>query len=317
MRAVRYVDGKVVVQDAPEPSGDGVRVHVRSVGICGSDLHMQAMGFPIAVIPGHEIGGVLDDGTPVSVEPLLPCGECPQCKTGDYNMCEQIPDIILGQGVDGGMTEQVMVPERCLVYLPANVAAKDACLIEPIAVALQGLRKAGLNGDMRVAVIGAGVIGLCAVAAIADSGAQVSLVARHSHQVEAGEKLGAVPLEGTYDLVVECAGSDSALKQAIKLCRPKGRLLLLSTFWNGVNFPLMAAAMKGVTIYTAMMYAISGVGRDFDMAAALLSRNPKIATILITHRIPLEDAARGFEVAADRKAGAIKVVLEPAVGRKN
>ena len=316
MRAVRYVDGKVVVQDAPEPSGDGVRVHVTSAGICGSDLHMLSMGFPISVIPGHEIGGVLDDGTPVSIEPLLPCGECPQCKTGDYNMCDQIPGIILGLGVDGGMTEQVMVPERCLVYLPANVEPKDACLIEPMAVALQGLRKAGLNGDMRVAVIGGGVIGLCAVAAAAESGAQVSLSARHPHQVAAGQKLGAVPLEGTYDLVVECAGSDSALKQAVELCRPNGRLLLLSTYWDGVDFPLTATAMKGVTIYTAMMYAISGVGRDFDLAAALLSRNPQIAKTLITHRIPLEDAARGYEVAADRKSGSIKVVLEPTTKEK-
>ena len=312
MRAVHYVDGKVLVQDAPEPSSDGVRVHVTAVGICGTDLHMFKMGFPIPVIPGHEIGGVLDDGTPVSIEPLLPCGKCPQCKTGDYNMCVRIPDIILGLGADGGMTEQVMVPERCLVYLPANVAAKDACLIEPMAVALQGLRKAGLNGDMRVAVIGAGVIGLCAVAAVSESGAQVSLSARHPHQVKAGEKLGATPMEGTYDLVVECAGSDSALKQAIKLCRPNGRLLLLSNYWDGVDFPLTAAAMKGITIHTAMMYAISSVGRDFDLAAALLSRNPQIAKILITHRMPLEDAARGYEIAADRKAGAIKVVLEPA-----
>ncbi len=78
MRAVHYVDGRVVVQDCPEPTGDGVRVHVRAVGICGSDLHMHAMGSPIPVIPGHEIGGVLDDGTPVSVEPLQPCGRCRQ-----------------------------------------------------------------------------------------------------------------------------------------------------------------------------------------------------------------------------------------------
>jgi threonine dehydrogenase-like Zn-dependent dehydrogenase len=93
-------------------------------------------------------------------------------------------------------------------------------------------------------------------------------------------------------------------------------LLLLGTYWDGVDFPLTATAMKGVTIYTAMMYAISGVGRDFDLAAALLSRNPQIAKTLITHRIPLEDAARGYEVAADRKSGSIKVVLEPTTKEK-
>lgn len=312
MRAVRYVDGKVVVQDCPEPAGEGVRVHVRSVGICGSDLHMHAMSSPAPVIPGHEIGGVLDDGTPVSVEPLQPCGKCPQCKSGDYNMCEKIPGNVLGVGIDGGMAERVVVPESSLIYLPANVQPEDACLIEPMAVALHGLHKAGLDGYMRVAVIGGGVIGLCSVAAAAEACAEVSLAARHPQQVEAGKRLGAVPLEGAYDLVVECAGSNSALKQAVALCRPNGHLLLLGTYWDGLNFPHTAASMKGITVYTAMMYAISGAGRDCDLAAAVLSRNPAIAQTLVTHRLPLEEAARAFEIAADRKgSGAIKVVLEP------
>jgi threonine dehydrogenase-like Zn-dependent dehydrogenase len=152
MRAVRYVDGKVAVQDTPDPSGDGVRVHIRACGICGSDLHMHAMGIDMPVIPGHEVGGVLDDGTPVSIEPLQPCGECPQCKTGDYNICDEVPNNILGIGMDGGMAEQIVVPESSLIYLPANVKPEDACLIEPMSVALHGLRKAGLNGDMRVVV---------------------------------------------------------------------------------------------------------------------------------------------------------------------
>jgi threonine dehydrogenase-like Zn-dependent dehydrogenase len=312
MRAVHYVDGRVVVEDCPEPTGEGVRVHVRAVGICGSDLHMHAMGLPIPVIPGHEIGGVLDDGTPVSVEPLQPCGDCPQCRSGDYNMCEKVPGNVLGVGIDGGMAERIVVPESSLIYLPANVEPGDACLIEPMAVALHGLRKAGLDGDMRVAVVGGGVIGLCAVAAAADACAEVSLVARHPQQVAAGERLGAVPVDGTYDLVVECAGAEGAIERAVELCRPNGRLLLLSTYWDGLNFPHTAVAMKGITVYTAMMYAISGVGRDCDLAASLLSRNPQIAETLITHRLPLEEAARGYEIASDRKSsGAIKVVLEP------
>ncbi len=315
MRAVKYVDGKVVVGDYPEPTGDGVTVHVRAVGICASDLHMLALAYPSTVIPGHEVGGVLDDGTPVSVEPLQPCGDCPQCRRGDYNMCTQIPGNLLGVGIDGGMAERVVVPERSLVYLPDGVRPEDACLIEPIAVTLHGLHKADLDGDDRVAVVGAGVIGLCAVAVAADAGAEVALVARHPQQVAAGEKLGAVTPEGSYDLVVESAGSDNALRQAVELCRPNGRLLLLGTYWDGMNFPHTAISMKGLTVYTAVMYASSALGRDFDLAAALLSRIPALAPALITHRLPLEDAANGFHVASDRKStGAIKVVLQPPAG---
>ncbi len=315
MLAVRFVDGKIEVQDVQAPSADsvkeGVKVQVRSAGICGSDVHMLQMQFPIPVTCGHEFAGELEDGTPVAVEPLAPCGKCEHCGRGEYNLCVLGPGMILGVGLDGGMAEEVMVPRSSLIYLPANVDVGDACLIEPLAIAIHGLRKAGLNGDMRVAVVGGGVIGLSTVACALDACADVSLVARHPHQIKAGEKLGAKAAEGSYDLVVECAGTDSALKNAVDLCRPNGRLLLLGTYWEGINFPHFEIAQKGLTIFNAMLYATNGVGRDFDLAAMLMARNPDIAKTLITHRLPLKQAAEAFEIAADRKAGSIKVVLEP------
>ena len=224
MRAVRFIEGKVAVEDVPSPSGEGVNVRVRSIGICGSEVHMLDQRFPIAGVPGHEFAGELADGTPVGIEPLDPCWECEQCATGDYHMCSRGAAIVLGVGRDGGMAEEVIVPKSSLVYLPANVDVKDACLIEPVAVALHGLRKAGLSGGMRVAVVGGGAIGLCAVAGAAFACAEVGLVARYPEQVEAGRRLGAKDVAGTYDLVVECAGSQSAVDESVGLCRPNGRL---------------------------------------------------------------------------------------------
>jgi threonine dehydrogenase-like Zn-dependent dehydrogenase len=209
------------------------------------------------------------------------------------------------------MAEEVIVPERSLVYLPANVDVKDACLIEPMAVALHGLRKAGLSGGMRVAVVGGGAVGLCAVAGAASACAEVGLVARYAHQAEAGRRLGAKDVTGTYDLVVECAGTSSAVNESVGLCRPNGRLLLLGTYWDGLDFPHYAVAQKGLTVFATVMYARSGAGRDCDEAAALLAGIPEIAQSLISHRFPLEEAPKAFDVARDRKGGAIKVVLEP------
>jgi threonine dehydrogenase-like Zn-dependent dehydrogenase len=88
-------------------------------------------------------------------------------------------------------------------------------------------------------------------------------------------------------------------------------LLLLGTYWDGLNFPHYAVAQKDLTLFATMMYARSGVGRDCDLAAALLAGNPEIARSLISHRFPLEEAPKAFEIARDRKAGSIKVVLEP------
>jgi threonine dehydrogenase-like Zn-dependent dehydrogenase len=229
VRAIHFTEGRVDIHEVPSPSGDGAKVNVRSIGICGSELRMLEMRFPISGVPGHEFAGELEDGTPVGIEPLAPCGECEQCAIGDYNMCVLGPAIVLGVGRDGGMAEEVIVPERSLVHLPANVDVKDACLIEPLAVALHGLRKAELSGGIRVAVVGGGTVGLCAVAIAVRAGAEVGLAARYPHQFEAGERLGAKDVAGTYDLVVEGAGSESAVNEAVQLCRPNGRLLLLGT----------------------------------------------------------------------------------------
>lgn len=87
MRAVYFKDGEVELREVPEPFGEGVRVRVRSVAICGSDLHMLELKSPLNCVVGHEVAGVLDDGTPVAVEPSMPCWECASCQAGDYNLC--------------------------------------------------------------------------------------------------------------------------------------------------------------------------------------------------------------------------------------
>ncbi len=311
MRAVFFRDGEVEVREIEEPAGEGVRVRVRSTGICGSDLHMLEMKSPLGCVVGHEVAGVLDDGTPVVVEPSMPCGECPSCRSGDYNLCPAGAGQSLGVGRDGGMADVVRVPPGCLVHLPSNLNVRDACLVEPMAVVVHGLQRAGLEGGQRVAVIGGGAIGLCAVAAARASSATVGLSARYDHQAALGRSLGAGGIEGLYDLVVDCAGTEKAVITAVKLCRPRGKLLVLGTHWSGLPLPQVLVMMKEITVVSSFMYASNGAVRDFDVAAMLLSRQPALARGLITHRFPLAQAQQAFAVARDRKAGAIKVVLEP------
>lgn len=311
MRAVYFKDGEVEMREVPEPSGEGVRVRVRSVAICGSDLHMLDLKSPLNCVVGHEVAGVLDDGTPVAVEPSMPCWECASCRAGDYNLCVLGAGRSLGVGCDGGMADELRVPGSCLVYLPSNIDVRDACLVEPLAVAVHGMRRADLEAGQRVAVVGGGAIGLCAVAVARAGSATVGLSARYDHQMAAGKSLGAGGVEGSYDLVVDCAGTEKAVNSAIKLCRPKGKILILGTHWSGLPLRQIPAMMKEITIVSSFMYASNGTVRDSDVAAALLSRYPGIAEALITHRFPLGEAKQAFAVARDRKAGAIKVVLEP------
>ena len=312
MKAVRCCDKKVHLVDIPAPSGEGVRVNVVSAGICASDLHMVNAGFELPGTIGHEIAGTLSDGRAVALEPLSPCGHCDMCVRGDYGLCRLGAGMVHGVGLDGGMAEQILVPERAIVPLPNNVAAADACLVEPLAVAAHGIRMLPLEPDSRVAVIGAGAVGLAATAVLTPFVRTVDLGARHDAQKEAGERLGAgLQPDGEYDFVIECAGNSKALAQAARLCKPGGVILLLATYWDAVGLPALDVCTKSLKIFASFLYGRQGLVRDVEMAAQLLAQRPELPDILITHRLPLDAAVEAFQIADNRKAGAIKVVLEP------
>lgn len=311
MRAVRCEQGRPIVAEVPRPSGDGVVVKVASAGICGSDLHLMGFGLPLTF--GHEFAGFLADGTPVAVEPIDPCGTCRYCVAGDTQLCVRGPSIAFGVGRDGGMAEECLVPASSISRLPSGVAATEGCLVEPIAVAVHGVRRAGIRGGDRVAVIGGGTIGQTASIAAQEVGATVDVAARHDVQRAAAERLGAGVVEGDgYDVVIEAAGTASAFADAVAACRPGGTVLGLGSYWDGpIEIPAMAMGMKELSFVPAVMYGRSGPSRDIDVAATILGRRPEIAATLITHRFPLDAAVEAFATARDRAAGAIKVVLEP------
>lgn len=312
MKAVRCCDKHVHVVDVPTPQGEGVLVNVRSAGICGSDLHMINAGYELTATLGHEVAGTLPDGRAVALEPMAPCGHCDMCVQGDYQLCRLSVAMVFGLARDGGMAQQILVPQRSLVPLPSNVSVADACLVEPLAVAAHGIRMLDLKPGSRVAIIGAGAVGLAAAAVLTRHVATVDIAARHAAQKEAAARLGAgLDPTGEYDAVVECAGNSAALAQAARLCKPGATILLLATYWDGVQLPAFEVSMKELRIIGSFMYGRRGLVRDVEVAAQLLSQRPELPGILITHRLPLEAAAEAFDIAANRQAGAIKVVLEP------
>jgi 2-desacetyl-2-hydroxyethyl bacteriochlorophyllide A dehydrogenase len=289
-----------------------VVVDVKAAGICGTDLHLLEGHPPPAVTLGHEVAGTTPDGTPVAVEPLLPCDACAACVRGDPHLCVQATSSFFGVGLDGGMADRIVVPERCLVPLPAGVDVRDASLVEPLAVVVHSLRRSGARPDQRVAVIGGGTIGLCAVAAARARGCEVALEARYDAQRLAGDRLGAVAVgDGGFDVVIEAAGSESALARAIQLARPGGTVVIPGVYWGPVALPGLSMCLKEVSLCPTALYSRTAAGRDIDAAAALLAATPDLGDTLITHRFPLDAAAEAFETAASRDRGAIKVVLEP------
>jgi threonine dehydrogenase-like Zn-dependent dehydrogenase len=139
----------------------------------------------------------------------------------------------------------------------------------------------------------------------------VDLSARYAHQHEAGERLGArLAVADEYDVVVDAAGSQASLDDAVTRVRPGGTIVVAATYWEPVSFGTDLLG-KEVHVVPAAMYGHDHGRREFDLAAEVLAAHPDLGDVLVSHRFPLDDAAEAFRVSGDRASGAIKVVLEP------
>ncbi|HTU39225.1 MAG TPA: zinc-binding dehydrogenase [Acidimicrobiales bacterium] len=312
MKAVRSNGEGVDVVELDEPPGMGEVLDMRATSVCASDL--SYIRFGSTNILGHELAGVRSDGTPVVVEAIYGCMECAQCLRGAYNLCPTHGQRALGIGADGGMADQFRAPPARMVPLPAGLELRDASIVEPASVSWHALRLAGTSPGTRVAVVGAGALGLLAVAGARRMGSEdVALDARHPHQRKAGERLGAdVGAQGTYDVVVEAAGSLESLARCAQLVAPGGTIVVLGVHFGPVQLDWMPLFNREARLIPSLGYCEHDGVREMEEAAAMLAEDPDIAATVITHRFPLEDAPEAFRVASDRSSGAIRVVLEPS-----
>jgi 2-desacetyl-2-hydroxyethyl bacteriochlorophyllide A dehydrogenase len=310
MLGVRNTESGVRAVTVDRPSGPGVRLRIASAGICGTDVSFAASGVR-GFTYGHEMAGTTSDGRAWAVEPLLYCGSCAECAGGNVQRCGGEGHGVLGIFQDGGMSSEIVVPEFTLLPLPEGLQVEDACLVEPGSVAWHGVRRAGLVAGERVAVVGGGSIGLLAAATAHRMGFEVDVEARYEHQARAAEKLGAGRPSGRYDVVIDTAGSPTALARCAELARPGGRVVVVAVYFETAAYPGPPSLMKELSYVNAIAYDHRDGRREVADVAAMLADQPEIAETVITHRFPLADAAEAFRVAADRSAGAIKVVLHP------
>jgi 2-desacetyl-2-hydroxyethyl bacteriochlorophyllide A dehydrogenase len=323
----------------PEPGPGEVRVAVEACGICGSDLHLFHAGFfPPGTIPGHEAAGRIDalgpdvtglaTGARVAIEPMRGCGRCASCRSGLYSICREAK--LHGVHLPGGLAEAVVVPAERVHAVPASLDPALAALAEPTAVIVHALLRGRIERGQRVLVLGAGTIGLLAIAAARRLGAgEVYVVARHPHQAALACALGATRVLGEseadpmaldgigretpIDLVVETVGGAAdTLRAAGAAVRPGGVVSVVGVFMSAPPFEPLPLMMKEVTLAWSYCYGTPTGGRaDFAEAVALLDAERDAIAPLVTHRLALDRIADAFALASDRKAGAIKVTLAP------
>jgi L-iditol 2-dehydrogenase len=311
-------------------------VRVRSCGICGSDLDWFRGPFPPpAVCPGHEIAGEvvecraeargIDAGDRVAVEPLVACDSCPACRVGDYQICREVE--FLGVSRDGGFAEYLAVPEARVYPLPAELDFATGGLAEPAAVSVHGVRLGGVGSGDRVLVLGAGTIGLlCVMAARAAGAAEVAITARHAHQAEMAERIGAtlvfaanaegararggIASDFSPDLVLETVGGGGeSLNDAIRSVRPGGTVVLLGIFPSAPRCDVLSLVAKELRLVGSLTYGCRDARAAVELALELLASSAPLSSELVTHRFELEQIREAFETASDKSRGTIKVAV--------
>jgi 2-desacetyl-2-hydroxyethyl bacteriochlorophyllide A dehydrogenase len=321
----------------PDPAAGEVVLRVRACGICGSDLHWFAGGArPPAVCPGHELAGEVvacgagvsaaAAGARVTAEPMATCGRCRWCRGGQMQLCRQL--AIAGMHRPGGFAEHIALPAAMLHPLPDALDWPLAAMSEPTAVAVHAVRLAAIGAGQRVLILGAGAIGILAVAAARAAGAEVWITARHAHQAAAAQRLGAARVFATdaaataerqalceaqdVDAVLETVGGVAdTLGDAVRCVRPGGTVVMLGVFTAPPPLPATRLLMKEVRLVGAMMYDRTGPRSDFATAIALLAARCAELAPLVTHTFPLAAIQDAFATAADKRSGAIKVSVLP------
>ncbi|MBK9261617.1 MAG: alcohol dehydrogenase catalytic domain-containing protein [Polyangiaceae bacterium] len=330
MKALVCTDRGVVLDDLPTPelsAGDAL-VSVRAAGICNTDLELARGYMNFRGVLGHEVLGQVaamhpDDepfghprtsgelaGRRVVMEINCACGRCSTCRSGGRNHCPT--RTVLGiVGRDGGIAEYVRIPLENLHVVPDSIADDHAVFIEPLAAALHAFDEAPLRPGDRVCLLGDGklglLIGLAMAARRGDLGRAIA-VGRHRANLDILAAAGLdVALEKNFsesgfDVVIEATGHPSGLARAIEIVRPRGVIILKSTYAGESNLDLAPIVIHEIKL-------VGSRCGDFARAIDVLSKGVIDPTPLIAAKYPLADAERAFAHAGT--PGVMKVMVVP------
>ncbi|MGW9349025.1 zinc-dependent alcohol dehydrogenase [Nocardiopsis flavescens] len=312
-----------VEEELPEPDTGQTLVKVAYSGICGSDL-AKLTRTPLPTPgrtwrPGHEIAG-WDLGTspprPVVVNPLIPCGRCRRCSTGDTHLCPGL--LRLGWDLPGGFAEYLTTPVDQVVEVPEGTTLRYGVLADPMAVAVHGIR-CGLAAvpAARLGVIGSGAVAICTAAYAAHRGWDVTLLVRAPSRLEAlSGRISALvhPVperpNAEFDAVVDAAGgrSDHPLNLAIASARDGGHVLVQNAYDPGIRLrrDLRDVFRRSLTITGSFSFCRD----DFAEALRLLAPRPAWAAPLAHGLFPLRDLPTALaRMSAHDRARPLKAVL--------
>src|SRR5688572_2291027 len=320
MNALWLENNKISLRDVPQPRKQNeALVKIRKAGICSTDLELVKGYYPYTGILGHEfVGEVISSPLPegeglgvrvgdrVVGEINVVCNKCEQCLSGRPTHCEN--RTVLGIiNRDGIFAEFTNLPIANLHRVPASVADEMAVFTEPLAAALEIQQQVQINPTDRVLLVGAGRLGQLIAQTLALTGCDLRVVARHKHQQDLlkARGIGIISEEEIkpwrWDIVVEATGSPSGFSLARQAIRPRGTLVLKSTYKGEMNVNFSSVVVDEINI-------IGSRCGPFEPALRLMESKQVDPTVLIASEFRLNDALKAFEHAAE--PGVLKVLIE-------
>lgn len=323
MRGLWLEDQSVRFRDdleRPRPAPGEALIRVVRAGLCNTDLELVRGYYPYCGIPGHEFVGVVEQGSAawlgqrVVGEINIVCHQCSSCRQGRSNHCER--RTVLGiVGRNGAFAEYLCLPEANLHRVPDSLDTDAACFTEPLAAALEIQQQVAVSPATRALVVGDGKLGLLIAQTLALTGSEVVAVGRHASKLALLERRGVethvseswsqreAGQARRFDLAVECTGSSGGFEVARRALRPRGTLVLKSTYRGELVVDASAVVVDELTL-------IGSRCGPFTPALRRLEREQIDVATMVHDRFPLERGVRAFERAAE--PGVLKVLIDIA-----
>ncbi len=325
-RTLRIIDIPI-----PKIADDEILLKVKKVGICGTDLHLYngGMKVPLPLTPGHEfVGDVEAVGAKVSTitvgdravaEHVIGCGTCRFCVYGKKNLC--VNPTIIGLHQPGALQEYMAIPADLVYVLPDSIPYDQGVLVEPLSIAVYGVRKASVAVGDTVVVVGQGPIGLfldqvakaagATVVGIDIMPARLQYAQKHhfADNVFNAKDDVVKPFSNQFqsgaDVVFEVVGQQSTTRLALELARPDGAVVILGVFEHDVTIPMMNVVKHELRVMGSWTCL-----NAFEPTINLLASGRISTDGLITHRYPFAQAEKAFIEASEYSDNRIKSVIE-------
>ncbi|MGB6068586.1 MAG: alcohol dehydrogenase catalytic domain-containing protein [Desulfomonilaceae bacterium] len=316
MKALVF-DGKLAFQDVPVPNplpGEAL-VRVRIAGICKTDIEIVRGYMNFRGIPGHEFVGTVERspdpqqvGLRVVGEINAGCGDCSYCRMGLQRHCPH--RTVLGiLGRDGAMAEYLTLPTSNLVPVPHTLSDEQAIFTEPLAAALEILEQVKIRPEDRVAVIGDGRLGLLVCMVLRLTGCDLLLVGKHPEKLEFFARMNGSTItldsfnarDDRFDAVVEASGHPSGWGLAVSRVKPRGAIVLKSTYHGGFDFNPAPLVIDEIRV-------VGSRCGQFGAALRLMESGLVDPTPLISETFPIDQAEEAFRES--QKSDNLKVLLK-------